>query len=166
MANKDGDKIFENLVEKIKKNEIIDKQDLIALTFTPIMGGKLSIGDKILNAMKLVRNINTEYKYDVESILYAFASKFLNGRELDKIKEELKMTELGKGLIEEGIEKGIERGIEKGKSELLIKLLMKKFKKLPQEYKEKIKTLPEETLDLIGIEIFDLDNINDLEKYF
>ncbi|BDR68553.1 hypothetical protein K144316041_p10560 (plasmid) [Clostridium tetani] len=43
----------------------------------------------------------------MESILYAFANKFLSGKDLEKVKEELKMTELGKSLIEEGIEKGI-----------------------------------------------------------
>ncbi|KHO31945.1 hypothetical protein OR62_14100, partial (plasmid) [Clostridium tetani] len=30
-----------------------------------------------------------------------------SGKDLEKVKEELKMTELGKSLIEEGIEKGI-----------------------------------------------------------
>lgn len=94
-------------------------------------------------------------------MLYAFASKFLQGKDLEKVKEELKMTELGKSLIEEGIEKGI----EKGKAELLIKMLMKKFKKLPEVYQNKIKQLPEEVLELIGMEIFDLESLEDLDKY-
>ncbi|WP_243447192.1 DUF4351 domain-containing protein, partial [Clostridium tetani] len=102
------------------------------------------------------------YKYDVESILYAFANKFLSGKDLEKVKEELKMTELGKSLIQEGIEKGK----EEGKAELLIKMLMKKFKKIPNEYKEKIKLLPEETIELIATDIFELNSIEDLEQYF
>lgn len=125
------------------------------------MGGTLSVGDKILNAMKIVRDINTEYKYDIESMLYAFANKFLRGKELERIREELKMTELGRSLIEEGKRKGI----EKGKAELLIKLLMKKFKKLPEEYKNKMKELPEEALELITTEIFDLEKVEDLDNY-
>jgi len=75
------------------------------------------------------------------------------------------MTDLGKSLIEEGIEKGLQKGIGKGKSELLIMQLMKKFKKVPQEYKEKIIELPEDTLDLIGSEIFDLKSVEDLKQY-
>jgi len=161
MANKDGDKVFDEIVNKIEKNEKIEKEDLISLTFAPIMGGRLSISDKILTAMKIIRDINTEHKHDVESMLYAFASKFLQGKDLEKVKEELKMTELGKSLIEEGIEKGI----EKGKAELLIKMLMKKFKKLPEVYQNKIKQLPEEVLELIGMEIFDLESLEDLDKY-
>ncbi|RXI44646.1 hypothetical protein DP145_09485 [Clostridium tetani] len=72
------------------------------------------------------------------------------------------MTELGKSLIQEGIEKGK----EEGKAELLIKMLMKKFKKIPNEYKEKIKLLPEETIELIATDIFELNSIEDLEQYF
>lgn len=169
MSNKDGDKIFNEIVNKINNNEDITKVDLVELTFTPIMGGKLSKADKILNAIKVVKNIDKEYKHDIESILYAFASKFLKGRDLEKVREEIKMTELGRSLIEEGIEKGIEKGREKGreegKSQMLIKQLMKKFKRLPEEYKNKIKQLPEETLELIGMDIFDLESVEDLEKY-
>lgn len=72
------------------------------------------------------------------------------------------MTELGKSLIQEGIEKGK----EEGKAELLIKMLMKKFKKIPNEYKEKIKVLPEETIELIATDIFELNSIEELEQYF
>lgn len=173
MANKDGDKIFNEIINKIKNNENVTKTDLVELTFTPIMGGKLSKADKIINAVKVVKNIDREYRYDIEAILYAFASKFLKGRDLERVKEEIKMTELGRSLIEEGIKKGRaegraegkEEGREEGKSELLIKQLMKKFKKLPMEYRDKIKKLPEETIEVIGMEIFDLDSIEDLEKY-
>lgn len=157
MANKDGDKIFNEIINKIKNDENITKADLVELTFIPIMGGKLSKADKIINAVKVVKNIDREYRYDIEAILYAFASKFLKGRDLEKVREEIKMTELGRSLIEEGI--------KKGRAELLIKLLMKKFKKLPTEYKDKIKKLPQETIEIIGLEIFDLESIEDLEKY-
>lgn len=146
MADKDGDKIYNDIVEIIKSGKDITKQDIISLTFTPIMGGKIGIADKIINAIQVVKDINNDYKNGIESILYAFANKFLSGRDLEKVKEELRMTELGKSLIEEGMEKGMKKGMEKGikegreegKSELLIKMLIKKFKKLPDEYKKKI----------------------------
>ncbi|RXI40124.1 hypothetical protein DP129_05255 [Clostridium tetani] len=106
------------------------------------MGGKVGIVDKIINVIHIVKDINNDYKYDVESILYAFANKFLSEKDLEKVKEELRMTELGKSLIQEGMEKEIKEGREEGKAELLIKMLMKKFKKIPNEYKKKIKSLP------------------------
>ncbi|MBO0570260.1 DUF4351 domain-containing protein [Clostridium botulinum] len=76
------------------------------------------------------------------------------------------MTNLGKSLIQEGIQKGKEEGKEEGKAELLIKQLMKKFKKVPNEYKEKIETLPKETIGLIAIDIFELNSVEELERYF
>lgn len=84
------------------------------------------------------------------------------------------MTDLGKSLIQEGIEKGRAEGREEGreegrgegKAELLIILLIKKFKKVPNEYKEKIKNLPEDTLDIIAMEIFQMSSIEELKQYF
>lgn len=166
MASKDGDKIYNDIVDKIKSGIEITKQDIIALTFMPIMAGKIGIADKIINAIHIVKDINDDYKYDVESILYAFANKFLSGKDLEKVKEELRMTELCKSLIQEGMDKGIKEGREEEKSELLIKMLIKKFKKLPDEYKKKIKALPEETLEIIATDIFELNSIEELEEYF
>lgn len=162
MASRDGDEIYNDIVKKIKSGIEVTKEDLISLTFTPIMGGKISTVDKIINAIDIVKDIKESYKHDIESILYAFANKFLSGKDLEKVKEELKMTELGKSLIQEGIEKGK----EKGKAELLIKMLMQKFKKVPNEYKEKIKILPEETIELIATDIFELNSVEELERYF
>ena len=56
--------------------------------------------------------------------------------------------------------------IEEGKVELLIKQLIKKFKIIPDQYKEKLKSLSEENIDLIATEIFDMKSIVDLKKYF
>lgn len=44
----------------------------------------------------------------MESMLYAFADKFLDGKELEKVKEEISMTKLGEMLVEDGIKKGKE----------------------------------------------------------
>lgn len=45
----------------MKLGEELTKQDIIALTFSPIMGGKISKGDKILNAIRVVKDIHKEY---------------------------------------------------------------------------------------------------------
>lgn len=121
MSSRDGDKIYNDIVEKIKSGIEITKQDIIALTFTPIMGGKVGIADKIINAIHIAKNIDNDYKYDIESILYAFANKFLRGKDLEKVKEELKMTELGKSLIDEGK--------DEGKKEKTIEIVKKAIKK-------------------------------------
>ena len=62
--------------------------------------------EKILKAIKLSKEITSPYKRDMESILYAFANKFLSGKDLEIVKEELRVTEIGKSLIEEGKKEG------------------------------------------------------------
>ena len=74
------------------------------------------------------------------------------------LKEEISMTELGRMLIEDGR--------TEGKIETLIKLLIKKFGFLSEEYKSKISKLSNETIDIILMEIFDIKSINELDKYF
>ena len=162
MSDKNGDLVVEELEKKVKNKEHITKQELIALTFTPIMGGKLTKTEKIIKSIRIVKSSDNEYKYDIESMLYAFADKFLKGKDLEKVKEEISMTELGRMLIEDGIEKGK----TEGKTDLLIKMLVKKFKNVPNEYREKIKNLPQDTIEVIGMDIFEMNSINDLEKYF
>ncbi len=52
------------------------------------------------------------------------------------------MTEIGRMIRDEGKAEGIKEGIKEGKTEgkaeILIKQLIKKFKSVPNEYKEKI----------------------------
>ncbi|KGM97261.1 hypothetical protein Z968_03885 [Clostridium novyi A str. 4552] len=146
MASKDGDKIYNDIVEKIKNGLEVTKQDIISLTFTPIMGGKISTVDKILNAINIVKHIKKDYKNDIESILYAFANKFLSGKDLEKVKEELRMTELGKSLIQEGIEKGK----DEGKKEKTLEIVKKAIKKgLDNETIKELTDLDIEEIELI-----------------
>jgi len=86
--------------------------------------------------------------------------------EVSRMTKTLYDPEVEKRGIEKGIEKGIAEGIEKGKAELLIKLLIKKFKSLPEEYEDKIMNLPINTIDRIGMDIFDIDSVEELEEYF
>lgn len=55
---------------------------------------------------------------------------------------------------------------KEGKADLLIKLLIKKFKILPDEYRKKIEDMSEEAIEIIGVEIFDMESIEELKKYF
>lgn len=134
------------------------------------MGGKLTKAERIIKSIRIVKSSDSEYKYDIESMLYAFADKFLKGKDLQRVKEEISMTELGRMLIEDGRTEGrIEgrtEGRTEGKIETLIKLLIKKFGFLSEEYKNKISKLSSETIDIILMEIFDIKSINELDKYF
>lgn len=68
--------------------------------------------------------------------------------------------------ISKGLEKLKEDGKIEGKTEILIKLLSKKFKSLSEKDIEKIKSLPENIIENIATDIFEIDTIEDLKKYF
>ena len=55
MYDRDGDIVIKEVEEKINDNVEVTKQDLIALTFTPIMSGKLSKLDKIIKSIRLAK---------------------------------------------------------------------------------------------------------------
>lgn len=112
MYDKDGDIVIQEVEEKLNNNIEVTKQDLVALTFTPIMSGKLTKLDRIIKSIRIVKKIDNEYRYDVESMLYAFADKFLDGKDLEKVKEEISMTKIGEMLVQDGIEKGKVEGKE------------------------------------------------------
>ncbi len=72
-----------------------------------------------------------------------------------------------------GLEKGIEKGIEKQKElsrlkdvERVLKFLVKKFKVLNDDLKEKIENLDSNKLSLIIENILEIESLEELEKYF
>jgi predicted transposase/invertase (TIGR01784 family) len=131
MADWNSDEIFATIQDKIAKSIVLTQEDILSLAFTPVMGGKTSQRDRILETIELSKNIEATYRHDVESIIFAFANKFLTGKELEEVKEVLKMTELGKSLWSEGLQEGIlqgemrgeERGEEKAKKEIIAHML-------------------------------------------
>ncbi len=82
-------------------------------------------------------------------------------KRVQEVKNDVSMEVEYMTLLERDREK-----IEEGKVELLIKQLIKKFKIIPDEYKDKLKSLSEENIELIATEIFEMKSIEDLKKYF
>ena len=67
---------------------------------------------------------------------------------------------------EQARKEGRNEGRVEGKEELLIKQLNKKIGKLSEETIKKLKSIDNNVLDKIAIDIFDIDSIEDLKKYF
>ncbi len=115
----------------------------------------------VIKALNLSKEYPLDEKEDIQAMLYTFALKFLNRKELAKIKEVIKMTELGRMLIEEGreegIEEGIEKGIEKGKEEAKVDVARELLKEglLNKEQIARVTKLP-----LIRIDELEKDKLN------
>ena len=105
---------------------------------------------------------------------------FYSRTDVDKeeLKEQIKtvskersetMLTIAEKLIQEGMEKGItkgmEKGMEKGKEELIWKQITKKFPKIPYDYYEKVKGLRADQLDILGLELIDMKDPQELDRF-
>jgi len=167
MSSFDGDVKLQNIKDKVDNNIELTEQDIITLSFIPLMSSEKSKSQITLESIEIAKNINdNKEKNNCLMLLYALFDKFGDDVSKKRFKEVVSMTDVGRMIYEEGMEEGIEKGIEKGKTDLLIRQLIKKFKIVPDEYKKKLTTLSQDTIEVIGTEIFDMETIEDLKKYF
>lgn len=117
LSDRNADSMLEYLNRKTDAQIPLTKEDMLGLTFLPVMGGKQTYFEKINGAFKVTKKITQEYGRQVEAMLYAFATKFLDGDELRQIKEAIKMTRLGEMLVQDGYESGKEAGKREGRRE-------------------------------------------------
>jgi hypothetical protein len=163
MKDLNGDEKLEILQRKINNKDKLTNEDILNLSFLPLMSSKVSRSERTLKGIELANSIEElEVKLQCLTLLYALFDKF--GDQISKLrfKEVFSMTDIGKMIRADGMREGMETG----KAELLIKLLSKKFKKLPEGYEEKIKKLPTATIELIATDIFEIEALEDLERYF
>jgi len=108
-------------------------------------------------------------KEDVNDIVENVEKTYPEGSEVVMtLAEQLRQEGRQEG-IQEGIQKGIQKGRQEEKKETLsktaIRLLIRKFGKLPEETKNKILQLETEVLEIIIDSIFEYESLEDLKKY-
>ena len=113
----------------MERGEALGRAELVPLTLTPLMGGASQVKDRIKEAFQILKREEEQEREEtgkLQAMLYAFASKFLNGQELKEIKEVVGMTQLGEMLMEDGIKRGRQQGLEQGTEKVnrLIQLLL------------------------------------------
>ena len=108
------EKVFENINYKLKHDVPLTKEDLVPLTLCPLMDGDMPQIERIRKALHIVHQSEgiVPDVEKIEAVIYAMASKFLTQTERNQIKEEIKMTELGALIYNDGITEGIQQGIE------------------------------------------------------
>lgn len=117
LKNKNADKLFTEL-EKKKQTDMLNKQDMISVILSPMMSGEMTVKERILRGIELLKAYSSlmdkEEYMRLEAMLYALATKFLDDDEIKDIVEVIDMTLLGELLMERGEKRGMEKGIEKG----------------------------------------------------
>lgn len=96
-------------------------------------------------------------KKDINQIIDEIGKTYPEGSEL--------VMTLADIFRQEGKEEGIQQGERRKSLNYAIKLLTKKFGKLPEDYKERLNNADTEILDLIIEEIFSLESLDDVDKY-
>ena len=132
LKKENADEIIQKIKEKKNRGESPDREELVSLMLTPLMGGESSKLERILYSFQTMKEAEPEQAdiqelTKMQAILYTFASKLLRREELEKVKEAIGMTELGQMLVDDGIKigekRGIKRGEKKGKVESILEIL-------------------------------------------
>ena len=108
MADWNADEFLIELRHKIDENEKITKEELIRLVLMPLMGGESAQKERITGAFRIIEKAKDISKEDVrrlEAVIYTMADKFLEKIDLDEVRSEMQMTELGKMLYKEAEKK-------------------------------------------------------------
>lgn len=116
----DADQVLRKLKKKLKRGKKVTREDLIPLLLTPLMSGKTSVCQRIVQGFRLLKSaqdcLEKEEVKKMHAILYAFACKFLTREEVKRVQEETDMTILGQMLVEDGIAQGMAQGMERGQN--------------------------------------------------
>ena len=151
LADKEADTILKRLEEKQKNSEIFTEEDFAQLALTPLMSSKKSRKDIILESLKLSKTEKSITAEKTMAMLYTLADKFLEGKDLEKVKEVVAMTRIGQMIFDDGVVRGREEGREEG----MIGGTIKTCKKFKLSREEAIRNIIEE---------FSLSN-EEAEKY-
>ena len=106
MGKRNADEVIYRLKRKKAVGEALTEDDFAHLSLTPLMGGEMSRKDKIKEGILLAKEEHNDMADKVMAMLYTLADKFLDGIELDEIREAMTMTRLGQMLVNEGCETG------------------------------------------------------------
>ena len=136
LSDKDADTVLKRLEEKKQNGELFTEEDFAQLALTPLMSSKKERKDIILESLKLSKAEKSITAEKTMAMLYTLADKFLEGKDLEEIKEAVAMTRIGQMIFDDGVV----RGREEGKIEGTIKT----YKKFELSREEAIKNIIEE----------------------
>lgn len=116
LLNFDTGRIVKELTDAIQLKEVLSEEELIELMILPLtVKGKAEKQPMIETAVNLAKNLpDRSQSLQALAGILTFSDKVIDRDYREQIKEEMRMTQIGQMLIEEGMEKGIEKGKEAG----------------------------------------------------
>ena len=116
MQEKNADRLIKEIQRKQEIGEKLERSDLVQLALCPLMGGNMSQKERIKAAFMITKEATGMNKEDIrkiEAVLYTMADKFLESMDMKEIMEDVKMTRLGRMLVEDGRNEGRSEGVSK-----------------------------------------------------
>ena len=110
------DEIIENLQRKAGSD--ILSQDLIPIALSPLLGGKMSMEQRVRKSFQFLKEQYPQVGYEqiksLVSILIMLGEKFLGKEKMEQFKEEYNMTHLSQLVFNDGFNDGFNNGKEAG----------------------------------------------------
>lgn len=130
LKQKNADEILQYLQQKKKNGECFTDEDFAKLSLTPLMNSIQGKKETIKTAILFAKQDNSEIAEKTMAILYTLADKFLQGNDLEEIKEVVAMTRLGQMLYDDGLKDGKSEGRKEGSNRMaaLTKVLLENGK--------------------------------------
>ena len=110
----DADKLLDDLEQTQENSHPLNQETLLKLVLLPLMGGNLSQMERIRKGFQILRGEREHREkpelLQLEGVLYILAEKFLDKKELEALKEEIRVTRLGQMLYDDGLKDGRKEG--------------------------------------------------------
>ncbi len=154
----DGEKVYEELSEKISSGSLFDERDRLNLSFLPFMKHSISFSEALRKVMLLIENIkDKEERLAYLTVITEIASRFTGNKGIDVVKEYLMDTEVGVRIKDEGIKEGMQNS--------LLIILLHKFNSLPDHINRVITKQQDESILMEWIRnALGINTIDELEE--
>ncbi len=141
--------IYESLRRKILSGQPLTEEERMQLMILPLtVKGKKGKQDMTVKSVELARRIpDRGQTVEILAGILTFTDKVIDERYREKIKEEMRMTQIGKMIFDDGFHDGFHDGFDDGQESKLIELICKKMKK--KKAPELIALEVEEDLDMV-----------------
>lgn len=158
LSSIDGDKVYEELSEKITSGNLLNERDKLNLVFLPFMKHWVSFSEAFKKVMLLLESMkDKEERMAYAAVIIEIASRFGEYEVVDIVKECLMDTEVGLRIRDDGKKEGMR--------DSLLVILLYKFDSLPDYISHAIMNEQNESILMDWIrKATGINTINELEK--
>ena len=155
LNNLNGEEIINNVITKLKNNEMPNGRDIILLSLVPLSNKGKNIVDYIYRVLKILfklKNLTLSQKDLAFGIMWLTTDKFVDDpleRNIicDLLGGRMSLIhEYGENKYKDGKDEGIEQGIEQGIEKIIVNLL--KSGEMPEEIANKTDVSLEKVIEI------------------